>query len=109
VWRTSCVPSTSVLLQQLLRRSLLGQVLPPLFEAVAAAQAAGIISAEQARVIVTTLDKIPAARQAEHEARVEAELVEFAATLDPGRLAQAVDGSLTTSTPTATSSPSRPR
>ena len=103
-----CVTSTSVLLQHLLRltpgqaagrvraardlgprRSLLGQVLAPLFEKVAAAQAAGVVSADHARVITAVVSKIPLALQAEHEGFVEAELVEFAEFLDPNRLSQA--------------------
>src|ERR1700676_4613908 len=66
-----CMSSTAALLSRLLRispgeakqtgraaahlgprRTLLGEPLPPLFERVAAGQAAGLISAEHARVIV---------------------------------------------------------
>jgi hypothetical protein len=103
-----CVTSTSVLLQQLLRitpgeaggrvraardlgprRSLLGEVLPPLFGRVAAAQAAGSISAAHARVIVETVDRIPAALAVEWEGQVQAQLVELAASVDPGVLVKA--------------------
>ena len=98
-----CQTSTSVLLQQLLRltpgeaagrvraaknlgprRTLLGEVLPPLFGAVAAAQAAGLISAAHARVIVETVDHIPSALQADYEAQVEAQLVELSRHGRPG-------------------------
>ena len=84
----SCVPSTSVLLQRMLRlsrgdaagrvqaaadlgprRSLLGEVLPPLFTKVADAQRAGAISPAHARVIVEAVERIPAALAAEWEAR----------------------------------------
>jgi hypothetical protein len=97
-----CEPSAATLLRNLLRigpgeaaarvraaadlgprRSLLGEVLPPLFGRVATAQAAGIISAVHAKVIVSAVDKIPAALQAEWEAAVEAELVEYAGVFDP--------------------------
>jgi hypothetical protein len=49
------------------RRGLTGQVLPPVFEPVAAAQAAGIISTAHARVVTATIDALPAAVQVEHE------------------------------------------
>ena len=65
------------------RRSLPGEVLPPLFERTAAAQAAGIISAAHAAVIVRAVDHIPLALQADWESPVEAELVEYAAVFDP--------------------------
>jgi hypothetical protein len=65
------------------RRSLPGEVLPPLFTRTAAAQAAGIISAQHAAVIVRAVDHIPLALQADWEAVVEAELVEYAAVFDP--------------------------
>jgi hypothetical protein len=101
-----CQPSTAVLLRQLLhlspreatrrvqaaadlgpRRTLTGQVLPPLFEAVAVAQATGVISPEHARVITTTIDKLPHAVEAEYGAPVQACLIQQAAELDPMRLA----------------------
>jgi hypothetical protein len=100
-----CVTSTSVLLQHLLRltpgaagarvraaanlgprRSLLGEVLPPLFGRVAAAQAAGVISPDHARVVVWAVDKLPSALQADYEQVVETQLVEHAQVFDPGRL-----------------------
>jgi Domain of unknown function (DUF222)/HNH endonuclease len=101
-----CQPSTAVLLRQLLhlspreatrrvqaavdlgpRRTLTGQLLPPLFEPVAVALATGVISPEHARVITATIDKLPHAVEAEYGATVQACLLEQAADLDPMRLA----------------------
>ena len=45
------------------RRGLTGEVLPPIFARVAAAQAAGTISAAHARIITHTIDALPAAVQ----------------------------------------------
>ena len=70
------------------RRGLTGEVLPPLFEQVAAAQAAGTISTAHARVVTATIDGLPAAVQAEHEESVQALLVEQGADLDPAVLKQ---------------------
>ncbi len=97
-----CVTSTAALLRQLLRisageasarvraaadlgprRSLPGELLEPLFARVAAAQAAGVISPEHARVIVRAVDQLPGELQAEFERVVEAELVEAAREWDP--------------------------
>ncbi len=102
-----CVPSTAALWRGLLRispgeakrrvqaamnlgprRGLTGEVLPPLFGAVAAAQAAGLISAEHAYVITTAIDALPGAVAADHEERVQAALVEHATMFDPLELAK---------------------
>ena len=45
------------------RRPLTGEALEPVFADVAAAQAAGVISPEHARVIVRAVDALPAAVQ----------------------------------------------
>ncbi len=70
------------------RRGLTGQVLPPVFEQVAAAQAAGTISSAHARVVTATIDALPAAVQVEHEVWVQQFLVEQAVELDPSLLKQ---------------------
>ncbi|PZS19601.1 MAG: hypothetical protein DLM57_03735 [Pseudonocardiales bacterium] len=70
------------------RRGLTGQALPPIFGAVAAAQASGAISPAHARVITATIDKLPAAVHTEHEQSVQDFLVDQAHTLDPRQLAQ---------------------
>ncbi len=118
-----CVPNLAMLLVQLLlitpgqararvkaaadlgpRRSLTGEVMPPIFDATAAAQAAGEISLEHARVIVDAIDHLPGAMQALYDRAIEATLITHAHTLDPSRLAVAAtrihdyydpDGSLT--------------
>jgi hypothetical protein len=70
------------------RRGLTGQVLPPVFAQVAAAQTAGTISTAHARVVTATIDALPAAVQAEHEQWVQQFLVEQAGELDPALLKQ---------------------
>src|SRR6201999_1262410 len=57
------------------RRTLTGQPVAPTFPVIAAAQAAGDISAEHARVIIDTIDELPLDVQAEHAPAVEATLV----------------------------------
>jgi Domain of unknown function (DUF222) len=69
------------------RRSLTGIVLPPLFGAVAAAQAAGVISAAHARVIIDAHDGLPHAVQADHGEDLVRLLVTHAVELDPHALA----------------------
>ncbi|HSY15080.1 MAG TPA: DUF222 domain-containing protein, partial [Jatrophihabitantaceae bacterium] len=69
------------------RRSLTGAVLPPVFAATAAAQAAGMISPGHARLIADTVLALPAAVAAEHDLAVEATLLEHAATFSPNVLA----------------------
>ena len=87
------------------RETLTGQVLPPAYPAVAAAQADGALSVEQARVITATIEELPASVRAEHGESVEATLVEAASRFDPtvlgklGRHLHAVldpDGTLAT-------------
>jgi hypothetical protein len=70
------------------RRSLTGDMLAPVFEQVAAAQAAGDISPRHASLIVATIEKLPDQAQAEHGEQVEADLVEFAGRFDPHQLAK---------------------
>jgi Domain of unknown function (DUF222) len=70
------------------RRGLTGELLPPLFAQVAAAQAAGLISTAHARVVTATIDALPAAIQVEHETAVQQTLVEQAAVLGPALLLQ---------------------
>ena len=67
------------------RRGLTGEVLAPVFGRVAAAQAAGVISAEQARVITAAVDRFPHAVPGRVRGRVEATLVEHAALFRSGR------------------------
>jgi hypothetical protein len=85
------------------RETITGDVLAPAFPAVAAAQAAGAVAAEQARVITTTIEELPATVRVGHGAQVEQTLVEAASRFDPnvlgrlGRHLQAVldpDGTL---------------
>ncbi len=101
-----CEPSTARLLQSLLqlsaaqargrvaaadelgpRRELSGAPLPPLFPAVAAAQATGSICERRARVITETVGNLPTAIQFRHAESVEAFLVEQAASFDACALA----------------------
>jgi hypothetical protein len=70
------------------RRSLTGQQLEPVFAATAAAQAAGTISVEHARIIVDTIDALPASVAAEHDLAVEALLLERALDSNPAPLAR---------------------
>ena len=70
------------------RRALTGEPLPPVFEQVAAAQAAGAISDRHARIIVTTIDKLPDEITAENGEQIEAELVDYASRFDPHHLAK---------------------
>jgi len=74
------------------RRSLTGEMLPPSYPDVAAAQAAGEISAAQAQIVVSTVDALPGAVQAEMGATVEGLLVEQARELDPTCLAALAQG-----------------
>ena len=100
------------------RETLTGQVLPPEYARVAAAQADGAISAEQARVITATVEDLPAGVRAEHGESVEQTLV-AAGRFDPtvlarlGRHLHAVldpDGTLATMrTSSAAAAPPSPR
>jgi hypothetical protein len=70
------------------RHGMSGEPLEPIFPEVAAAQAAGEISSEHARTVMRIVDAIPLALQAEHQATVEATLVEFARRMNPMTVAQ---------------------
>jgi hypothetical protein len=70
------------------RRTLTGESLPPAYPAVAAAQAAGEISAQQARVIVDAVEKLPDAVRPQHATQVEDDLVRYAHQFDAHLLAQ---------------------
>ncbi|MGI8881532.1 MAG: DUF222 domain-containing protein, partial [Jatrophihabitans sp.] len=102
-----CVRSTAMLLREVLRVSareatgrvraaerlgvreqVTGDVLPPLFPIAAAAQAAGELSAEQARVITSTVEDLPDGVQQEHHAAIERTLVAEARNFDPDTLSK---------------------
>jgi hypothetical protein len=68
------------------RRALTGEPLPAIFPATAAACAAGLISPRHAAAITTTIDKLPAAIQAELDRTVEAILLTDATQMDPRQL-----------------------
>ena len=72
------------------RRTMTGEVLPPLFAHVAAAQAEGIVSPEHARIITRTITELPeavvAAVDAEPDSDIEGFLVEQARQFDPRTL-----------------------
>ncbi|MDT4961090.1 MAG: hypothetical protein QOF87_737, partial [Pseudonocardiales bacterium] len=70
------------------RRGLTGEVLPPLFAEVAAAQAAGVLCVAQARVITDTIDTLPDPVRAEHGQWLQQSLVEQAHSVSPVQLAQ---------------------
>jgi len=70
------------------RRTVTGERLGPLFPDVAAAQAAGVISDEHARVVIQAIDELPAAVQVEQGTDVEARLVGEARRFDPSVLAR---------------------
>jgi hypothetical protein len=70
------------------RRTVTGERLGPLFPDVAAAQAAGVISEEHAKVVIRGIDELPVAVQVEHGADVEARLVGEARRFDPSVLAR---------------------
>jgi hypothetical protein len=79
------------------RETITGDVLAPAFPAVAAAQAAGAVSPEQAQVITTTIEELPATVRVEHGAQVEQTLVEAASRFDPnvlGRLGRHLQAAL---------------
>src|SRR6185312_3689738 len=65
------------------RRALTGEVLEPIYPAVAEAFAAGSIGAEHAAEIADTVEEVPVAVRAEHAAAVETTLLEHARTVDP--------------------------
>ena len=66
------------------QRTLTGEALEPIYSRVAAAQAAGEISPRHAAVVVKAVETLPAAVAAEHGARVEADLVDYASGFDDG-------------------------
>jgi hypothetical protein len=68
------------------RRALTGEPLPAIFPATAAACAAGLISPRHAATITQTIDKLPAAIQAELERTVESILLTHATEMDPRQL-----------------------
>jgi len=70
------------------RRTVTGELLGPLFPEVAAAQAAGTISSDHARVVIGAVEKLPAPIEAEHGPAVEARLVTEASRFDPETLAK---------------------
>jgi hypothetical protein len=70
------------------RRALTGEVLPPRFAQVAAAQAAGVVCVAQARVITDTIDTLPDPVRAEHGQWLQQSLVEQAHSVSPVQLAQ---------------------
>jgi hypothetical protein len=69
------------------RRALTGQVLPPAYPAVAAAQAAGEISPRHAAIITTMIEKLPDPARRDHGAEIEDTLVGHARDWDPDCLA----------------------
>ncbi len=66
-----------------------GGPMPALYPAVAAAQADGAISVAHARVITSTVHKIPAAARAQHGAGLETFLVQLAHTQPSNHVASA--------------------
>ena len=102
-----CVPSTAMLLVRELRvspgeakarvaaaldlaprRTPAGEVVAPIFAPVAAAQAAGVISAEHAAVIRRTIDHLTDETEASQGQWLEQRLVETAASVSPTDLAR---------------------
>jgi hypothetical protein len=71
------------------RETVTGEVREPAFPQVAAAQAAGDVSAEQARVITTTIEELRAAVRAEHGEQVEATAGGGGIAVRAGRVGQA--------------------
>ena len=69
------------------RRTLSGAPLPPVYARTAVAHADGVISGDHARLIVTTIERLPDAVAAEHDLAIEADLIAQAVTLDPHQLA----------------------
>ena len=68
------------------RRALTGEPLEPIFPLVSAAQHAGEISPEHARIIVRTVESLPAEVQADFDRHVERTLVADAKQFDPSAL-----------------------
>jgi hypothetical protein len=79
------------------RQTLTGEPLEPIFARVAAAQRAGELSSEHARVVVAAVETLPAEVEHEHGAAVEQRLVDEARHLDPvlvATLARRIHGHL---------------
>ena len=74
-----------------------GATAGPIYPTVASAQAAGELSPQHARIIYTTIEKLPADVAAEHDESAEAFLVEQAQIFDPmllGRVAERLRATL---------------
>ena len=71
------------------RRGLSGEPLDPIYPAVAAAQAEGVISTQHAKIVIDTVEALPDPVRAEHENQVETDLVGYARQFDPQVLARA--------------------
>lgn len=69
------------------RLAISGELVPPIYAAVAAAQAAGEISERHARIVVDTIEALPGAAAAEHGEQIETDLVGYAGRFDPHQLA----------------------
>jgi hypothetical protein len=70
------------------RRTVTGEPQPPSYPLVAAAQAAGTVSRQQANLITRTIDKLPPEQQVDNGAWAEEFLVDQATVLDPAALAK---------------------
>ena len=70
------------------RRTLTGQVLPPLHEQTAAAFTAGEVSARSADIVTRTVDRLPDCVLEEAHSAVETVLLDFARSHDPDTLAR---------------------
>src|SRR5919197_1114944 len=70
------------------RRAPSGEPLPAIYPMLAAAQATGVVSERQARVVVDAVEKLPEQVQAEHGAQIEHDLVGYAERFDPVSLAK---------------------
>ena len=86
------------------RRTLTGELLPPVLPAVAAAQAEGAISDRHAAVIRATVHALPAAA-AEQAEQVEQALTGHAQRLDPDQLGKAARRLLACLDPDGTAGP----
>jgi hypothetical protein len=102
-----CMPNTAALLRGALRispadarrrvraaaelgprRTLTGEVLPPLLALVAGSQAEGIISPDHAAVIITAMHELPHQIRVGEGMKVEASLVQVANAFDPSELSK---------------------
>jgi hypothetical protein len=73
------------------RRGLTGELLPPMFPRLAAAQAVGTVSAEHAKIIRATVHNLPPETRAVHGLSVEATLTAQAGEFAPVELARLAD------------------